>query len=257
MEKLLLPYNFRSSSDAHRVVKYAPRYKLAFTLLNEDTSSGNAAISWELEDAIHSSFLATLTSHIILIKILEYLDPTLHRLSVLHNFTIESQVQFHAPLAFTPRALEQDGRSAYGLTQEDLTVFVNSAEWTLCKSNFSEQNYTHRQIASSVSNDPVLHFVLFIPSSKNSPLYIIDQSGKTCDTYFSFHILTARRYTDIVRRFYSPSMGWNHHPRQARPSLDNSTSSSTICDLPTAAPIPSGCTLSPVWYRIQGSRAIF
>ena len=63
----------------------------------------------------------------------EYLSPVLNKLSVLHNFTIESQVQFHAPLAFEPRPIEHDGRPAHGLTHEDLTVFINSAEWTLCE----------------------------------------------------------------------------------------------------------------------------
>ena len=60
---------------------------------------------------------------------LAQVSPLLERLSVLHNFTVESQVQYHGPLAFDPRALQGD---EYGLTPEDLTVFVNSAEWTLC-----------------------------------------------------------------------------------------------------------------------------
>lgn len=30
-----------------RVVKYAPRYKLAFTLLNEDSATGSAVLSWD------------------------------------------------------------------------------------------------------------------------------------------------------------------------------------------------------------------
>jgi hypothetical protein len=34
--------------------------------------------------------------------------------------------------------------------------------------------------ASSVSNDPVLHFVLFIPASANTPLYILDHNGEYC-----------------------------------------------------------------------------
>jgi hypothetical protein len=57
-----------------------------------------------------------------------HLSPIFSSLSVLHNFTIESQVQFHAPLAFSPVSLDQ----GYGITPEDLTVFVNSAEWSLC-----------------------------------------------------------------------------------------------------------------------------
>ena len=60
--------------------------------------------------------------------ILAYIQPILQRLSTLHNFTIESQVQFHAPLAFTPVQTQH----SFGITPEDLTVFVNSAEWTLC-----------------------------------------------------------------------------------------------------------------------------
>ena len=64
-----------------------------------------------------------------LITTLAHIQPILQRLSTLHNFTIESQVQFHAPLAFTPVQTEH----AFGITPEDLTVFVNSAEWTLCE----------------------------------------------------------------------------------------------------------------------------
>ncbi|KAF9815498.1 hypothetical protein IEO21_04595 [Rhodonia placenta] len=142
---LLAPYTAARDSQTERVVKYAPRYRLAFTLLNEDSASGNAALTWDIR--------ASLSKHIA---------PLLERLSVLHNFTVESQVQYHAPLAFDPQIVYSQDRTEYGLTQEDLTVFVNSAEWTL---------------SSSVSNDPVLHFVLFIPSQQHSPLHILDERG--------------------------------------------------------------------------------
>ncbi|KAJ7167335.1 phosphatidylinositol-glycan biosynthesis class S protein-domain-containing protein [Mycena crocata] len=127
--------------DAHRVAQYSPRYRLAFTLLNEDAAAGRAISGWDISGGIS-----------------RHLSPILTDLSVLHNFTIESQVQFHAPLAFSPVPLP-DG---YGLTPEDLTVFVNSAEWSL---------------SSSVSNDPVLHFILFIPSTSRRPLQILDAHG--------------------------------------------------------------------------------
>ncbi|KIY47426.1 hypothetical protein FISHEDRAFT_66127 [Fistulina hepatica ATCC 64428] len=120
------------------VVPFAPRYQLAFTLLNEDAAAGPAITSWDLSSAIS-----------------RYLQPLLDDLSLLHNFTIESQVQYHAPLAFSPTPLE----SGWGLTAEHLTIFVNSAEWTL---------------ASGVSNDPVLHFVLFVPSATRRPLHVLD-----------------------------------------------------------------------------------
>ncbi|KAI0631265.1 phosphatidylinositol-glycan biosynthesis class S protein-domain-containing protein [Trametes polyzona] len=147
LTKLLAPYSTYSASQlqTQRVMKYSPRYRLAFTLLNEDATSGHAAFAWDVQGAIQG-----------------HLGPLLEKLSDLHNFTIESQVQYHAPLAFQPRPVDNDGHQVHGLTQEDLTVFINSAEWTL---------------SSSVSNDPVIHFVLFIPSAKNSPLHILDQQG--------------------------------------------------------------------------------
>ncbi|KAI1784545.1 phosphatidylinositol-glycan biosynthesis class S protein [Ganoderma leucocontextum] len=148
LNQLLAPYGTYSGSaiQAQRVMTYAPRYRLAFTLLNEDAASGNGALAWDVRNAIQS-----------------HISPLLNKLSVLHNFTIESQLQLHAPLAFEPRHILHEGRDAHGLTHEDLTVFVNSAEWTL---------------SSSASNDPVIHFVLFIPSSKHSPLHILEEDGE-------------------------------------------------------------------------------
>ncbi|CDO70983.1 hypothetical protein BN946_scf184830.g15 [Trametes cinnabarina] len=145
LSELLAPYS--SASQAQRVTKYSPRYRLAFTLLNEDAASGTGVMAWDVQGAIRS-----------------HIGPLLEKLSDLHNFTIESQVQFHAPLAFEPRLLRHNDTEVHGLAHEDLTVFINSAEWTL---------------SSSVSNDPVLHFVLFIPSAKNTPLHILDQQAPT------------------------------------------------------------------------------
>lgn len=57
--------------------------------------------------------------------------PTLHQLRAIHNFTIESQVQYHAPLAFEPpQRFDVDG-AYYTLGEDELKIFVNSAEWTL------------------------------------------------------------------------------------------------------------------------------
>lgn len=60
--------------------------------------------------------------------------PTLRQLGELHNFTIESQVQYHGPLAFEPpRAIRTDGSKYYKLGSDELKMFVNSADWSLCK----------------------------------------------------------------------------------------------------------------------------
>jgi hypothetical protein len=68
-----------------------------------------------------------------LIELTDELSPTLIQLSALHNFTIESQVQLYAPLEFESVKLESDGS---GLTPDQLSVFVNSAEWTLCECRY-------------------------------------------------------------------------------------------------------------------------
>ncbi|KAI0052134.1 hypothetical protein FA95DRAFT_1602095 [Auriscalpium vulgare] len=144
---LFTPYTSRGSqSFEHIVSKYSPRYRLAFTLLNEDAASGKSVVGWDVQEAVS-----------------RHLSPILRQMGVLHNFTVESQVRFYAPLAFQPDLLMVGDETLHGLTQEDLKVFVNSAEWTL---------------ASSVSNDPVLHFVLFVPSVSHTPLRILDHELK-------------------------------------------------------------------------------
>ncbi|KAG0704920.1 phosphatidylinositol-glycan biosynthesis class S protein-domain-containing protein [Suillus ampliporus] len=135
-----------TASHSQRVVQYSDHYRLAFTLLNEDATPNRFVETWDVQAALA-----------------EFIFPLVSRLSALHNFTIESQVQYHAPLAFEPKRLALGDTEVSGLTQEDLTVFINSAEWTL---------------SSSVSNDPVLHFVLFVPAETHSPLKIIDGEGR-------------------------------------------------------------------------------
>ncbi|GAW06892.1 gpi transamidase component pig-s [Lentinula edodes] len=96
----------------HRAAQYSPRYRLSFTLLNEDGSAGQVITSWDIQQAFA-----------------QHIYPITSALGILHNFTVESQVQFHAPLAFEPRSISNG--TAFVLTPEDLTVFINSAEWTL------------------------------------------------------------------------------------------------------------------------------
>lgn len=127
LTSLLAPYSITNDPE-HRVAQYSPHYRLAFSLLNEDAAAGNAILDWKIQDGL-KGLPSYLPISQYLMERSAYVNPILHRLSPLHNFTIESQVQFHAPLAFTPRQLDQ----AHGLTPEDLTVFVNSAEWTLCE----------------------------------------------------------------------------------------------------------------------------
>ncbi|PPQ67761.1 hypothetical protein CVT24_002771 [Panaeolus cyanescens] len=145
LEDLLAPV-VDASHFNNLAVQYSSRYRLSFSLLNEDSAAGDMISGWNIEHALRV-----------------HITPLLEDLSSLHNFTIESQVQFHAPLAFRPAA--SDGY--WGITREDLNVFVNSAEWIL---------------SSSSSNDHVLHFVLFVPSLNARPLYILDNNGQSTES---------------------------------------------------------------------------
>ncbi|GAA5906018.1 hypothetical protein JCM6882_003537 [Rhodosporidiobolus microsporus] len=133
-----------------RVVKFSPHYKLVFSLLNQDSSAGSAVLDWD----VHT----LLSTHI---------RPFLSSLSPLHNFTIESQVQYFAPLAVNLH--EEDEKEGAYVEEDDLRAFVNSAEWNL---------------ASGDTLDPVLHFLLYVPSPQNRPLRVQTTDGKTATPAF-------------------------------------------------------------------------
>ena len=66
LNQLLAPYDTYSGSaiQTQRVMTYAPRYRLAFTLLNEDAASGDGALDWDVQNAIQSkAHLLSLAAH--------------------------------------------------------------------------------------------------------------------------------------------------------------------------------------------------
>ncbi|GAA6059298.1 hypothetical protein JCM10212_006691 [Sporobolomyces blumeae] len=119
------------------VVKFSPSYNLLFSLLNQDASDGPALVDWDVD--------ALLRRHI---------SPVLSALAPLHNFTIETQVQYFAPLAVNLRR-RGDGPNATRVEADDVKAFVNNAEWNL---------------ASGTTLDPVLQFILYSPSRSNRPM---------------------------------------------------------------------------------------
>ncbi|KAM0752222.1 hypothetical protein T439DRAFT_324288, partial [Meredithblackwellia eburnea MCA 4105] len=124
-----------------RVVKFAPAYKLVFSLMNEDSSSGGMVGGWDIENLIKT-----------------HIQPLLTVLGPLHRFSIETQVQYFAPLSINIHLTDQGSL----IDADDLRAFVNPAEWNL---------------ASSVTLDPVLNFILYVPSPSHRPLRIKTSSG--------------------------------------------------------------------------------
>ncbi|CAK7262420.1 GPI transamidase component [Sporothrix epigloea] len=98
-----------------RSLKYAPTYHLTFSLF----TSGPAPSSWDVEAAIA-----------------EYMEPILDVLAPIHNFTIDTQVQLYAA----------PGVLSTVLSKQDLSSFINAAEWPL---------------SPSIGGAPTINFIVF------------------------------------------------------------------------------------------------
>ena len=127
-----------------RSAKYAPTYHLTFSLFTPTA----APSSWDIEPAIK-----------------EYLQPLLHSISSISNFTIDTQIQLYA--RFSPSVPEPEYNpetQEWTIRKEHLSGFINAAEWPL---------------SPSIGSAPTLNFILYIPSPHTTPLVIKDTSGKT------------------------------------------------------------------------------
>ncbi|KAI1314083.1 phosphatidylinositol-glycan biosynthesis class S protein [Xylaria venustula] len=99
-----------------RSMKYSGTYHLTFSLF----TIGSNPSSWDIDSAIN-----------------EYMKPVLDMLKPIHNFTIDTQVQLYAI----------PGVQSQVLSKEDLSSFINAAEWPL---------------SPSIGGAPTINFVTFI-----------------------------------------------------------------------------------------------
>ncbi|KAF2738434.1 hypothetical protein EJ04DRAFT_532413 [Polyplosphaeria fusca] len=163
-EQALLAYLLSTTSGAHaakmkslspgtftelerqstRALKYAPTYHLTFSLFTP-TSVPSA---WEIESALQ-----------------RYLSPLLESFSAISNFTVDSQVQLYAGFSPSIRAPEYDeAMQAWTLRKEDLSGFINAAEWPL---------------SPSIGHGPTVNFVLYVPDQSQSPLLVKENGGNS------------------------------------------------------------------------------
>ena len=125
-----------------RAFKYAPTYHLTFSLFSP-TAVPNA---WDIEGALH-----------------DYLSPLLESFSSISNFTVDTQVQLYSTFSPSIRQPEFDDElNAWTLRREDLSGFINAAEWPL---------------SPSIGTGPTVNFVLYIPSQQQSPLLVKENRG--------------------------------------------------------------------------------
>jgi Phosphatidylinositol-glycan biosynthesis class S protein len=233
LSSLLVPQQSTSSQE-RLVARYASRFRLAFSLLNEDASTGGSVLGWDLESAVDRELSLLPLEHYYYwpltlnvynfsgalrywyISMIEYLSPVLSQLSILHNFTIESQVQFHAPLAFEPpQSLSERDERRYILGEEELKMFVNSADWTLGQSSlyWSITATNIYYVSFQCFRGPRPSFYSFHTFRFTAPF--------NCQDFFRYAaylgILLKLRmpspYRESVRFIHCSPMGWHRYSR--------------------------------------------
>ena len=125
------------ASRLTRSLKYAPTYHVTVSLFTPTSVPS----SWDIEAAMA-----------------EYFTPLLDSLSVISNFTVDTQVQLHAIFSPSVHRPEHDAEAkVWTLRNEDLSGFINAAEWPL---------------SPSIGAGPTINFILYVPDQANSPLVV-------------------------------------------------------------------------------------
>jgi phosphatidylinositol glycan class S len=119
-----------------RSFKYAPTYHLSFSLFTPTSIPSD----WDIESALR-----------------EYLSPLLGSLSSISNFTVDSQVQLYAGFSGSIHPEYDAEKSHWTLTKDDLSGFINAAEWPL---------------NPNIAAGPTINFILYVPAPHQSPLVV-------------------------------------------------------------------------------------
>ncbi|XP_059721753.1 GPI transamidase component PIG-S isoform X2 [Haemorhous mexicanus] len=137
--------------DARRNLKSSLGYEITFSLLNPDPKSHT--VDWDIEGAVN-----------------RFVKPVLDKLSLVANFSVDSQILYYAVLGVTPRYDKES--SSFLLSAHSLPHVINPVEARLG--------------SSAASLYPVLNFLLYVPERSHSPLYIQDKDGAPVSTN-AFH----------------------------------------------------------------------
>ena len=116
-----------------RAVTYAPLYHITISLI----TPGPSPSSWDISQAVR-----------------EYLNPLLDSLTI-SKFTVDTQVQLYAAFSPSVQAPEYDPEAEkWTLRTEDLSGFINAAEWPL---------------GPSMGEGSTMHFIVYVPDRALSP----------------------------------------------------------------------------------------
>jgi phosphatidylinositol glycan class S len=119
-----------------RSLNYASSYHLTFSLF----TPGPTPSSWDIG--------AALKSHI---------QPWTSALASTSNFSITTQVQLFSTFSDSIRTKTDETSNGTYIHYDDLSAFVNAAEWPL---------------SPSIGSGPTINFLLYVPLAQQSPLKI-------------------------------------------------------------------------------------
>jgi hypothetical protein len=114
-----------------RSLNYASSYHLTFSLF----TPGPTPSSWDIEAALRS-----------------HIQPWVSVLARTSNFTVTTQVQLFSAFSDSVRTMADDTSNGTFIHYDDLSAFVNAAEWPL---------------SPSIGSGPTINFVLYVPLANN------------------------------------------------------------------------------------------
>lgn len=176
-----------------RSLRYAPTYHLTFSLFTD----GPVPSSWDIEKAIE-----------------EYMQPVLDILKPIHNFTIDTQVQLYA----TP------GVQSQVLSKEDLSSFINAAEWPL---------------SPSIGGAPTVNFIVFIGNQTIGVAPSLDDMGDGATAVSeTSHSWLIPQWGTIYLLNLPPSESHVQHDHLKQPMLTFTTHLLSLLGTPTSGSLP-------------------
>ena len=128
-------------------VKYSPEFKLVFQLINGN--SDNQIYYWEIGQLMADNRFG------------RFVD----RLANFTRLSMTAQIHEYGNLNFVPHNINNG--SEYHVSADQLPILVNTADW---------------QLTSPTAKIPELSFILYIPSERFQPLYIMKDDNTTRQT---------------------------------------------------------------------------
>ena len=208
----------RVEKQLSRAAKASPTYHLTLSLF---TASGRPS-SWDIQSLLD-----------------KHIEPLRRALSSTANINIATQVQLYSSYSPSIQPFEIEGQPGYFLRQNDLTAFVNAAEWPL---------------SPSVGSGPTLNFIIYVPHQKQLPLRIEGGQGQSwlVPQWGGIHIVNPALYSDPVWKDVLPE-----HLANDELTAAFDTFASQLLSLMGVLPLSSPQTgLLPLAMRLQAHKRL-